>query len=119
MASKPKTRRTKLQARKCTATKLCSITSTGVVFLSSTPLEVFSDITLTVQTRILGLESDWCVQGWVVECSEAQEHPGLHQITLFFSELPACLRQILALAEACRSRRACPRVAGAELYGLN
>ncbi len=120
MDPKATTRRThKLKVRPCRATKLCSISSTGVVFLSGQPLEVSSDITLSVQTKIMGLESDWPVQGWVVECLECLENPGSYQVTLLFSELPSSLKKILSLAEECRSGQTCPRVPGAELYGLN
>jgi hypothetical protein len=119
MASKAKSRRTKLQARKCTATRMCSISSTGVVFLNARALDVSSEITLTVQANILGDAQEWNVQGWVVECVPAEETRGTFKVTLLFSSLPKELQQILALAEGCHHASACKRVPGAELFGLN
>lgn len=102
-----------------TATRMCSITSTGVVFLNATALEVSSEITLTVQTRLLGGAEEWTVQGWVVECCPALENDRYYQVTLLFSDLPTALQQILAFAESCQNPNACPRIAGGELFGVN
>ncbi|WP_206026295.1 hypothetical protein [Roseimicrobium sp. ORNL1] len=119
MASKAKSRRTKLQARKCTATRMCSISSTGVVFLNARALEVSSEITLTVQTNILGSGQEWTVQGWVVECVPAEEPQNCFKVTLLFSNLPKELQQVLTLAEGCHGATAIRRIPGAELFGLN
>lgn len=98
---------------------MCSISSTGVVFLNASALEVSSEITLTVQTNILGRGQEWNVQGWVVECVPAEEQQSTFKVTLLFSNLPKGLQQILALAEGCHGPDACRRVQGAELFGLN
>ena len=94
---------------------MCSITETGVVFVNTTPLEVSSELTLTVQTTVLGLTREWTVQGWVVECSTQDS---AYQVTLLFSDLPKGLRQVLAVA-AGEKVRAYPMVAGGEVFGLN
>jgi hypothetical protein len=98
---------------------MCSITSTGVVFLNAKALEVSSEITLTVQTNILGSEHEWNIRGWVVECVPSEQQQSAFQVTLLFSDLPKGLQQILALAEGCHSASACKRIPGAELFGMN
>jgi hypothetical protein len=98
---------------------MCSISSTGVVFLNASALEVSSEITLTVQTNILGCCQEWTIQGWVVECVPAEEPRGTFKVTLLFSSLPKELQHVLALAEGCHGASACKRVPGAELFGLN
>jgi hypothetical protein len=94
---------------------MCSINATGVVFVNTAPLEVSSEVTLTIQTTVLGLSRDWTVQGWVVECSK---EGGDFQVTLLFSDLPKGLQQVLALA-AGKKMRAYPEVPGAGVFGLN
>jgi hypothetical protein len=94
---------------------MCSINPTGVVFVNSAPLEVSSELTLTVQTTLLGTTREWTVQGWVVECA-MQEND--YQVTLLFSDLPKGLQQVLALA-AGGNGHAYPEVEGAAIFGLN
>ena len=98
---------------------MCSINSTGVVFVNTVPIEVSSELTLTVQTSLLGVTHDWTVHGWVVECSPVQDDGAVrHQVTLLFSDLPAGLKHVLALAEQGGS---CPypRVPGFPVLGQN
>jgi hypothetical protein len=115
MASKATPRRRKAGAHACAVTRMCSINATGVVFVNPAPLEVSSELTLTVQTTVLGMTRDWTVQGWVVECSTQESD---YQVTLLFSDLPKGLQQVLALASG-EKARAYPEVAGAEIFGLN
>lgn len=98
---------------------MCSINSTGVVFLNTKPLEVSSELGIVVQTTVLGVTHDWSVRGWVVECRA--ERPGVagsYQVTLLFSDLPKGLQQILAIAEG-DGAHAYPVVQGADMFGLN
>ncbi len=101
-------------------TGLCSVNSTGVVFLARKRLKVCSDITLSVQTSSLGAVHDWTVQGYVVECRTVRDvESGLrYQITLLFSDLPAELRAML-LADEKEMEFSYPEVEGATLFGLN
>jgi hypothetical protein len=94
---------------------MCSINATGVVFVNTAPLEVSTELTLTIQTTVLGSTRDWTVQGWVVECSRQEGH---YQVTLLFSDLPTGLRQVLAMASG-DGARPYPIVTNAELFGLN
>ena len=94
---------------------MCSIQSTGLVFVNTQPLEVSSELTLSIQTSVLGASREWKVQGWVVECSQEGEE---YRVTLLFSDLPGGLREILALASG-ESFRAYPVVEDAEIFGLN
>ena len=94
---------------------MCSINPTGVVFVNTAPLEVSSELTLTIQTTVLGSKREWTVQGWVVECSSQESD---YQVTLLFSDLPSGLQQVLALASG-ENRRIYPAVKGAEIFGLN
>ena len=98
---------------------MCSISSTGVVFLNAKALDVSSEITLMVQTSILGSDHEWNIRGWVVGCTPAEQQEGGFQITLLFSDLPKGLQHILALAEGCHCASACKRIPGAELFGMN
>ncbi len=94
---------------------MCSIQSTGLVFVNTKPLEVSSELTLSIQTSLLGVSKEWKVQGWVVECSrEGKEY----RVTLLFSNLPSGLSEILDLAST-ESSRVYPVVDGAEIFGLN
>lgn len=79
-------------------TALCSVTTTGLVFLAGRRLKIGSDVTLTVQTSTPGAVQDWTVQGWVVECRTRRPlQAGLrYQITLLFSVIPAELEAMLA-----------------------
>lgn len=94
---------------------MCSIHETGLVFVSKVPLEVSSELTLTIQTTVFGLTKDWAVQGWVVECSKKGSD---YQITLLFSDLPKGLQQVLALASG-KKDKSYPKVPGAPVFGLN
>ncbi len=94
---------------------MCSINATGVVFVNTAPLEVSTELTITIQTTVLGSTRDWTVQGWVVECSMQESD---YQVTLLFSDLPKGLRQVLVLASD-KNVRAYPVVARAEMFGLN
>lgn len=94
---------------------MCSIQSTGLVFVNTSPLEVSSELTLSIQTSVFGMVNEWKVHGWVVECSREAE---AYRITLLFSDLPGALRQVLALASG-ESSHAYPEVEGAEIFGLN
>src|SRR3954470_18880256 len=91
MASKATPRRRKVGARASTVTRMCSINPTGVVFVNTAPLEVSSELTLTIQTTVLGSKREWTVQGWVVECSLQESD---YQVTLLFSDLPNGLQQV-------------------------
>ena len=94
---------------------MCSINPTGVVFVNTKPIEVSSELTLTVQTSVFGATREWTVHGWVVECSRQEAD---FQVTLLFSGLPKGLQQVLALASG-EKTRAYPEVVGAEIFGLN
>jgi hypothetical protein len=115
MASKATPRRRKVGARASTVTRMCSINATGVIFVNTSPLEVSSELTLTIQTTVLGSARDWTVQGWVVECSMQESG---YQVTMLFSDLPKGLSQVLALASG-NEARAYPMVTDAGLFGLN
>jgi hypothetical protein len=101
-------------------TALCSVNSTGLVFLTRKRLKAWSDITLSVQTSSHGATRDWTVQGCVVECRMVRNAAtGLrYQITLLFSDLPAELRAMLA-AEEKELRLPYPAVEDASVFGLN
>ncbi len=101
-------------------TTVCSVNSTGLVFLTQKRLKVCSDITLSVQTSTEGATRDWTVQGCVVECRTVrQPATGLrYQITLLFSDLPAELRALLAADEK-ETGVLYPAVEGAGVFGLN
>lgn len=119
MASKAKQRRGKVSAGGSTVTRMCSINATGVVFENTAPLEVCSELTLSIQTRVFGLTREWTVQGWVVECAHMRcENIGGYQVTLLFSGLPKGLQQVLAMAEG-HACRAYPVVEGSPMFGLN
>lgn len=115
MASKATPRRRKVGAHASTVTRMCSINATGVVFVNTAPLEVSSELTLTVQTTVLGSTREWTVQGWVVECSSRETD---YQVTLLFSDLPKGLQQVLAMASD-EKARAYPVLKGAEVFGMN
>jgi len=101
-------------------TALCSVNSTGLVFLASKRLKVCSEITLTVQTSALGATQDWTVQGWVVECRACRKRQtsSRYKVTLLFSDLPAELRTMLMTEENVGSA-AYPVVEQASIFGLN
>jgi hypothetical protein len=115
MASKATPRRRKVGAHASTVTRMCSINAIGVVFVNTAPLEVSSELTLTIQTTVLGSSREWTVQGWVVECSLQESD---YQVTLLFSGLPKGLQNVLALASG-EKRWSYPEVTGAEIFGLN
>jgi hypothetical protein len=101
-------------------TSLCSVNSTGLVFLATRRLKVCSDVTLSVQTSTLGSLQDWTVQGWVVECRtlrKVQTGPK-YQITLLFSGLPAELRAML-IADGKGGPHSYPVFEAAPMFGLN
>ncbi len=100
-------------------TALCSVNTTGLIFLARKRLKVCSDITLSVQTSSWGAVHDWTVQGYVVECRTVRDaETGLrYQITLLFSDLPAELRAMLTAEE--EAQRSYPAVEGAPVFGLN
>ncbi len=116
MASRATSRRRGKGAGASTVTRMCSINATGVIFVSTAPMEVSSELTLTVQTTVLGLTREWTVQGWVVECSSQDDD---YQVTLLFSDLPAGLQQTLALASGEGARAAYPEMPEAAIFGLN
>ncbi|HSJ03381.1 MAG: hypothetical protein ACAI34_10985 [Verrucomicrobium sp.] len=100
---------------------MCSISPTGVVFASRQPMEVSSELALTIKTDLLGLHREWSVQGWVIECTPLlpdQKHAE-YQVTLLFSEMPNGLQQLLKLTECTQGGRAYPVVQNAEIFGLN
>src|SRR3954470_3040464 len=115
MASRATPRRRKSGADASTVRRMCSINPTGVIFVNTAPLEVSSELTLTVQTTLMGVTREWTVHGWVVECSIQESD---YQVTLLFSDLPKGLQQVLALASG-EKVRAYPEVTGAEIFGLN
>jgi hypothetical protein len=115
MASKATPRRRKADSCASTVTRMCSINATGVVFVNTVPLDVSVELTMTIQTTMLGLTREWTVRGWVVECSGQDTD---YQITLLFSDLPKGLQQVLALASG-KKARMYPEVPGAGIYGLN
>lgn len=93
--------------------------STGVVFRNTKPLEVSSELTLTVQATVLGMTSDWSVRGWVVECQpERAAATDSFRVTLLFSELPEGLRKLLTVAGQTFGG-SYPPIPGAELFGKN
>ncbi len=82
-------------------------------------MKISSELTLAVQSCVLGLNFEWNLHGWVVECRQVKREDGRHfQVTLLFSDMPEGLRQIIALAEG-RATHAYPEVKGATLFGLN
>jgi hypothetical protein len=95
---------------------MCSINPTGVVFETSRPLDISSELALTIQTDLLGLSREWSVQGWVIDCTPVNSE---FQVTLLFSEVPQGLQQLLALTGGYTGTRAYPPVDGAEIFGLN
>ena len=98
---------------------MCSINPTGLVFLSTREFDISSELSLTIQTSVLGVSRDWDVMGWVVECAEETSAVELsHQITMLFSNIPAGLQQLLKLAEQ-NASNTYPVMAGAEIFGLN
>lgn len=101
------------------AARMCSITDTGLVFQTSSSLEVGSEVRLSIQANLMGRESEWAVQGWVVECHPAKmaESQGF-EVTLLFSDLPQGLKRLLAHVKG-RRFYAYPPVRGAEIFGLN
>lgn len=100
-------------------TCLSSINSSGVVFIARHRMKVSSELTLAVQSCVLGLNFEWNVHGWVVECRQVRREDGRHfQVTLLFSTVPDSLRQIISLAED-HATHAYPEVEGATLFGLN
>lgn len=101
-------------------TALCSVNSTGLIFLATRRLKICSDITLTVQTSTPGSVHDWTVQGCVVECRALRKaKTGLrYRITLLFSDLPEELRAML-LNEDKPSTLLYPECHVAPIFGLN
>lgn len=121
MGTQANQRKTQAAVGASVVTRMCSISATGVVFAASQPLEVSSELALTIQTDLLGLHREWSVLGWVVECAPiASESQGLEfQVTLLFSEMPAGLQQLLLFTENAIGKRAYPVLKAAELFGLN
>lgn len=82
-----------------------------------------TEITLSIQTTLFGVESDWEVQGWVVECCAAETEQDAYRVTLLFSDLPSRLRQVLSLAESSQLFAAKQQeqtyMDGRDLFGLN
>ncbi len=119
MASKAKQRR---RIKADVVTQVCSITAVGAVFLATRRFTISSELTLNVETQILGLNQVWRVRGWVVACSHRQLEgvDGRHayQISLIFEHIPNGLRHALRIS-AQHSTHAYPAVDGAELFGLN
>jgi hypothetical protein len=101
-------------------TALCSVNSTGLIFLATRRLKVCSDITLTVQTSTPGTVHDWTVQGCVVECRTVRKAKTAlrYRITLLFSDLPEELRTML-MNEDKTSTRPYPECSVAPVFGLN
>lgn len=121
MATRANQRKAKAASGGSVVTRMCSISTTGVIFASSRALEVSSELALSIQTDLLGLHREWSVQGWVIECTplDANASGPEYQITLLFSEIPAGLQQLLLLTESTQGRRAYPVVPEAEIFGLN
>lgn len=100
-------------------TQLCSINTTGAVFLSDRQLDMSSEISFNMETHVFGLQQEWTVKGWVVECQpERATADSLFQVTLLFSDLPEGLRKVLVLTEGHMSR-GYPVIASAPLFGMN
>ena len=117
MASRANQGRKRKRNCDSTVTHLFSMNSTGAVFRNTKPLEVLSELTITVQATVLGLTSDWSVRGWVVECQpERAAATDSFRVTLLFSELPEDLRDLLMVAEQ-SSVGSYPPVTGAEVFG--
>jgi hypothetical protein len=82
-------------------THLCSINSTGLVFVSNRELGLSSEVSFSIETRVFGLNQEWSLQGWVVECRHMPEDNGAHyQVTLLFSDFPKGLQHVLAMADS-------------------
>lgn len=102
-----------------TLTRMCSINAQGVVFLARRRMKLSAELTLAVQSSVLGINFHWDVHGWVVDCRQVRCEEGVdYQVTLLFSEVPEGLRRILALAEG-HATHAYPEVEGAPHFGLN
>ena len=100
-------------------TRLCSINSNGLVFLTSGRLEVSSDVTMAVQTDAPGFSHEWEVRGWVVDCRIARCREGLrYKVTLLFHDLPTGLKNILA-QERAAAPCSFPPLRHAPEFGMN
>ncbi len=119
MASKAKHQKNSAASSDGLVTRLCSINTSGLVFLAASRLEVSSDVTLAVQTSAPGLSHEWEVHGWVVDCRIARCRDGLrYKVTLMFHDLPAGLRSILRAECAARSQ-SFPPLRHAPNFGMN
>lgn len=121
MGTRANQRKAKAASGGSVVTRMCSISTTGVIFASSRVLEVSSELALSIQTDLLGLHREWSVQGWVIECTplDVSEAGPEFQVTLLFSEIPAGLQQLLLLTESAQGGRAYPVMRDAEIFGLN
>src|SRR5437773_774646 len=119
MATRAKHRQKPADGGDGMATRLCSITSTGLVFLAARRLDVSSEVTLSVQTGASGAAREWEVHGWVVDCRSTRCRDGLrYRVTLLFHDLPVGLQGILT-GERVEVSRKFPPLPNAALFGLN
>ncbi len=119
MASKAKHQKKVASSGSGLVTQLCSINSSGLVFLASGRLELSSDVTLMVQTNAPGVCREWEVHGWVVDCRMTRCREGLrYRVTLLFHDLPVGLKGILR-EEHSASPHHFPPLRRAPLFGMN
>ena len=101
------------------ATRMCSIKPTGLVFESMERFDISSEIGLIIETNVLGLVREWTVMGWGVDCAEVVTgNTKSYQVTLFFTELPKGMTQMLSLSGQVVAALL-PRTPESDLFGLN
>ena len=119
MASKAKHGKNSAPCGDEIVTRLCSINSSGLVFLTTRRFEVSSEVSLMVQTCTPGVSREWEVQGLVVDCRVARCREGLrYKITLLLHSLPEGLQAILR-EEQQGSSASYPPLRQAPLFGMN
>jgi len=99
------------------ATRMCSIKPTGLIFESEERFEISSELGVVIETNLLGLVHEWTIMGWVVDCSGSSEGGG-YNITVYFSELPKGMTQMLSLSTQALASLL-PRTTESDLFGLN
>jgi len=120
MASKANQRRKGRSDESGAATQLCSINSTGLVFISAHRLPLSAELTLAIETNVCGLIKTWNLRGWVVECRQTRASDSEpYKVTLLFSNTPKGLQEALVLASEDGSQRSYPAADEQGIFGLN
>jgi len=119
MASKANQRRDGKSDKGGVITRLCSINSTGLVFVSQRRMKLSAEVTMEVETDLFGFKQHWSLQGWVVECRHLRDaEDQQYQVTLLLSDMPKALQHTLELASG-SNKRAFPRLGDSDVYGMN